>query len=378
MLTTLGVVIGVGSVIAMMSVGAGARERMAAQLEQLGPNNLIVRAGSTWRSGIRAWGTATRLELADAVAIRELPGIIEVVPQVDNDVQARYRGTNWATRIRGVTPHNLWPVTEGEFFSEWHLDNAANVCVLGQSVVRELFGLANPIGENIIIKRLPCRVIGVLSAKGASAYGTDQDDVILAPLTTVQRKIRGKTHLNRIVVITGGREAALDATQHIRRVMRKRHRLASDQDDDFRIYNRAELAETSEESAQVFTWLLGSIASVSLLVGGIGIMNMMLVSVTGRTREIGIRMALGARRRDILLQFLFEAIMLSGIGGLLGVGVGLLAALLLGRFTGLPVSVTAWSIGIAFLFSVLVGVFFGLHPARKAAYFQPVDALRFE
>ncbi|WP_455203833.1 ABC transporter permease, partial [Kaarinaea lacus] len=248
----------------------------------------------------------------------------------------------------------------------------------GQTVARELFGLANPLGESVVMKGLSCRVIGVLAEKGASAWGTDQDDRIFAPITTVQRKIMGITHVERIEVQTAGREATYTVIKEVKRLIRQRHRLQEDQPDDFRIYNRAELAKTSEESAQVFTWLLGSIASVSLLVGGIGIMNIMLVSVTERTREIGIRMALGARRRDILWQFLLEALLLSAAGGVIGILLGVSGAHTLARFSQFPVSITPWSIILAFSFAGLVGIFFGLHPARKASRLRPIEALRYE
>jgi putative ABC transport system permease protein len=255
---------------------------------------------------------------------------------------------------------------------------AARVCVLGQTVVRELFGLVDPLGETLVIKGMPCRVIGVLTEKGATAWGSDQDDAIFAPITTVQRQLEGITHIDRIELTTTGREGSFRATKEITRLLRQRHRLTEGMDDDFRIYNRAELAQTSEESARVFSWLLGSIASVSLLVGGIGIMNIMLVSVTERTREIGIRMALGARPRDILWQFLLEALVLSAVGGLLGIALGLAGAGVVARFSQLPVDVTPVSVLIAFLFAGLIGVFFGLHPARKAARLRPIDALRYE
>jgi putative ABC transport system permease protein len=221
-------------------------------------------------------------------------------------------------------------------------------------------------------------VLGVLSEKGATAWGSDQDDAVFLPLTTVQRKLMGITHIERIEVVTTGREASFRVIKALKPLLRQRHRLGSDQDDDVRIYNRAELAETSEESARVFSWLLGSIASVSLLVGGIGIMNIMLVSVTERTREIGIRMALGARRRDILWQFLLEALVLSGLGGLIGVAAGVAGALAVAHFSQLPVSITAGSVAVALLFAGLVGVFFGLHPARKASRLRPIEALRYE
>jgi putative ABC transport system permease protein len=383
MLTALGVIIGVASVIAMVAIGSGAQKRIADQLESMGTNTLVVRPGSVTRGGVRTGaGTTTSLSRADADAIRDLPGVIAVAPSIRTGVQLRYRGTNWGTAITGVTPDFIdvksWPVADGEFFTEQHVVSAAHVCVLGQTVARELFGLSNPIGETIVMKGLACTVLGVLSEKGASAFGSDQDDSVFAPLTTVQRKIMGVTHIDRVEVQTAGREASFQVTKDLTLLLRNRHRITGDQADDFRIYNRAELAQTSEESAQVFTWLLGSIASVSLLVGGIGIMNIMLVSVTERTREIGIRMALGARRRDVLWQFLLEALVLSIAGGIMGIFLGLGGAVALSKFSNFPVSITPWSVMLAFSFAALVGVFFGLHPARKASRLQPIEALRYE
>lgn len=298
MLTTLGVVIGVASVIAMVSVGAGAQKRIAEQLATMGTNSLVVRPGSVTRGGVRTGaGTTSTLSRADAEAIRDLPGVIAVAPSIRSSAQVRFRGTNWGTAIEGVTPDYIrvrkWLLAEGEFFTEQHVNGAAHVCVLGQTVARELFGIASPVGEIIVMKGMACRILGVLAEKGASAWGSDQDDRVFVPLTTVQRKLMGVTHIDRIEVETTGRAASFQVMNELKRLLRKRHRIAADQPEDFRMYNRAELAQTSEESARVFTWLLGSIASVSLLVGGIGIMNIMLVSVTERTREIGIRMALG-------------------------------------------------------------------------------------
>jgi putative ABC transport system permease protein len=383
MLTTLGVIIGVASVIAMVSVGAGAQKRIAEQLASMGTNSLVVRPGSVTRGGVRTGaGTTITLTRADAEAIRDLPGVIAVAPSIRSSAQVRYRGTNWGTAVEGVTPDYIrvrnWLVAEGEFFTEQHVNGAAHVCVLGQTVAHELFGIANPVGETIVMKGMACRILGVLAEKGASAWGSDQDDRVFVPLTTVQRKLMGVTHIDRIEVETTGREASFQVMNELKRLLRKRHRIAADQPEDFRMYNRAELAQTSEESARVFTWLLGSIASVSLLVGGIGIMNIMLVSVTERTREIGIRMALGARRRDILWQFLLEAIVLSGAGGILGIILGVGGAVALARFSQFPVSITPWSIVVAFLFAALVGIFFGLHPARKASRLRPIEALRYE
>ncbi len=383
MLTTLGVVIGVASVIAMVAIGTGAQQRIAQQLESMGTNSLLIRSGSVTRGGVRSGaGTTTSLTLSDAAAIAELPGVAAVAPSVQTTDQVRYRGANWGTAIEGVTPAYFavrnWPLAAGEAITAQQVAAAAHVCLLGQTVARELFGLRDPVGQTIVIKGLACRIIGVLTAKGATAWGSDQDDVILAPITTVQRKLKGITHIERIELTTTGREAAFRATTEIKRLLRQRHGLSAAQEDDFRLYNRAELAQTSEESARVFSWLLGSIASVSLLVGGIGIMNIMLVSVTERTREIGIRMALGARPRDILWQFLLEALVLSGAGGLLGMLLGLGGAAAVARFSQLPVAVTPGSVLVALLFAGLVGVFFGLHPARKAARLRPIEALRYE
>ncbi|MDJ0891291.1 MAG: ABC transporter permease [Gammaproteobacteria bacterium] len=383
LLTTVGVMFGVGAVIAMLAVGTGSQRRIAKQLETMGTNNLTVIAGSATRSGVRAWaGTATRLQMEDADAIAELPAISTVAPIAQKLSQVRYLGTNWATQVEGVTPAYLlirkWTLADGEFFTDWHVNRAAHVCVLGQTVAQELFGLRQPVGEVVITKGIACRIIGVLNRRGATSWGRDQDDVVLMPITTVQRKLVGKAHIHRILVQTPDQETALGVQAEVRALMRARHRLQPQQDDDFRIYTRADLAQASRESARVFTWLLSSIASVSLLVGGIGIMNIMLVSVTERTREIGIRMALGARHRDILGQFLLEALVLSVVGGVSGVLFGLGAAAAIGRFSQLPVFVTWWSVALAFLFGIGVGVLFGLYPARQAANLRPAQTLRYE
>jgi len=383
LLTALGVIIGVAAVITMVAIGAGAQKRIASQLDSMGTNNLTIRSGSMTHGGVRTGvGTTPTLMLADAEALRELPGIVAVAPNVRSSVQARFRGTNWGTSVDGVTPEFFsvrdWPLAEGELFTARDVAVAAPVCVIGQTVMRELFGLTPALGESILFKSLACRVVGVLVAKGASAFGSDQDDIIYAPLTTVQRNLLGITYINGIEVQAAGRAAAFSVVPEIKKLIRQRHRLRDDQEDDFRIFNRAELAQTAETSAQVFSWLLGSIASVSLLVGGIGIMNIMLVSVTERTREIGIRMALGARRNDILWQFLLEALILSGVGGVIGILAGMGGAAALAKFSEFQVSVTMWSVVMAFGSALLVGVFFGLHPARKASHLRPIEALRYE
>ncbi len=383
MLTALGVIIGVASVIAMVAIGAGAQLRIAETLESLGTNTLVIRPGTLTSGGVRSGaGGKTSLTYEDAVAINDLSDVVAVAPSIRGAGQVRYRGTNWGTVIEGVTPEYIdvrnWSLSAGGFITEQQVFGASHVCVLGQTVARELFGLADPLDETLVIKGIACQIIGVLESKGATAWGTDQDDALFMPITAVQRKLLGVTHIHRIDIATSGREGSFRALEAVKRLLRERHRLTDAQADDFRAYNRAELAESSEESGRVFSWLLGSIASVSLLVGGIGIMNIMLVSVTERTREIGIRMALGARRRDILWQFLLEALLLSAAGGVLGVLLGVAGALAVSRFSALPVSITAASVLIAFLFAGLVGVFFGLHPARKAAQLRPIEALRYE
>ena len=383
MLTALGVVIGVAAVITMVAIGAGAQKRVAETLDNLGTNTLVIRPGTVTRGGVRTGaGGRTSLSLADAEAIDDLRGVVAVAPSIRAAGQVRNRDANWGTTIEGVTStytevHN-WTLAEGRFLTEQHMIGAAHVCVVGQTVARELFGLASPLGEHLLIKGTACEIIGVMAEKGATAWGTDQDDAVYMPITAVQRRLLGVTHVHRIDVATTGRAASFTLLADIKRLLRERHRPVEGQADDFRVYNRAELAESSEESARVFTWLLGSIASVSLLVGGIGIMNVMLVSVTERTREIGIRMALGARRRDILLQFLLEALLLSAVGGLFGIMVGIGGAVAVAHFSELSAIITPFSVLVAFLFAVLVGVFFGMHPARKAANLHPIEALRFE
>ena len=382
-LTTLGVIIGVGSVIAMVSIGAGAQQKIAAQLASMGTNSLVIRPGSSRRGGVRTGaGTTVALKMTDVRAIEEIIGVTAVSPTVRSFAQLRYRGTNWGSSVEGVTTDYFkvknWAVTEGELFTPKQIASASNVCLLGQTAAKELFGLSSPVGELILVKGIACRVIGVMESKGANAWGQDQDDTVLMPLATVQRKIMGITHVDNIEVDTLGRDTTYTVMTQLTNLLRRLHRIQAGQPDDFRIYNRAELAKTSEESARIFTWLLGSIASVSLLVGGIGIMNIMLVSVTERTREIGIRMALGARRRDVLWQFMLEALMLSAAGGLIGVVLGLGGAVIISHLSKFPISITAWSVLVAFSFAVLIGVFFGLHPARKASRFHPIEALRYE
>lgn len=382
-LTALGVIIGVAAVIAMLSVGNGAQQRVEETLESLGTNMLVIRPGTLTRGGVRRGaGGSTSLTLDDAIAIGELSGVVGSAPSIRASGQVRSQLANWGTVIEGVTAdyahvHN-WALDIGTFISDHEVAGATQVCVLGQTAARELFGLANPVNETVIIKGGPCQVIGVLEAKGVTAWGSDQDDVVFMPVTTVQRKLLGINYIHRIDIATPDRESSEQVLQSVSTLLRTRHRLSDEQADDFRAYNRAELAQSSEESTRVFTWLLGNIASVSLLVGGIGIMNIMLVSVSERIREVGIRMALGARQRDILWQFLLEAAVLSGVGGMAGIAVGIGGAVAVAVFSDLPVSITLSSVFAAFVFAAIVGVFFGIHPARKAAQLAPITALRHE
>ncbi len=382
-LTALGVIIGVASVITMLSIGAGAQQRVAETLASLGTNMLVIKPGSLSRGGVRRGaGGQINLTLDDAEAVSRLPDLIGAAPSIRASGQVRSRMNNWGTVIEGVTAdyavvHN-WTLEVGSFITDQQVAGATQVCVLGQTAARELFGISNPVDETLVVKGGPCRVVGVLEPKGVTAWGSDQDDVVFMPVTTVQRKLLGVNYVHRIDVAVPSREKTDPVLQDINVLLRSRHRLSEEQPDDFRAYNRAELAQSSEESARVFTWLLGSIAFVSLLVGGIGIMNIMLVSVSERTREIGIRMALGARQRDILWQFLLEAAVLSGVGGVIGILLGVGSAAAVALFSALPISITLTSVVVAFFFAGFIGVFFGIHPARKAARFAPIVALRHE
>jgi putative ABC transport system permease protein len=389
-LTMLGIIIGVGAVIAMVSVGAGAQRRISEQIRSLGSNAIVVMSGASTSGGIR-WGLGTQLTLTeeDARAIAaEVPSIEVAAPSVRGSAQTVFGNTNWSTVIQGVTPDYLiareWGVGNGKMFGPEDVDAAAKVAVLGETVWTSLFGDTDPIGQTIRIKKVPFTVVGVLEAKGQSSFGQDQDDVILIPISTAKKKVLGRvTQSNpRSVQAINVRvkEADLmgEAEDQIRDLLRQRHRLQPGQDDDFQIRVLAELFAAQEESARVMTMLLAAIASVSLLVGGIGIMNIMLVSVTERTREIGLRMAVGARSRDILAQFLIEAVTLAIAGGVVGILCGLASAQAIASLASWTTDVPAEAIGLAFVFSGAVGIFFGFYPARKASRLDPIDALRYE
>ncbi len=387
-LTMLGIIIGVGAVIAMLAVGTGAGNQITSQMETMGSNLLIVFPGSVTTGGLRmGGGTQSTLTGADAEAIkREIPNVAEAVPLLNGSSQIIAGNQNWATAVYGASSGILvvrnWLLTEGRIFTDQEGKNAAKVCVLGQTVVSNLFGEMAPLGQVVRIKKLPFTVIGVLAEKGEDMLGRDQDDVVYIPITTAQRKIFGTSGLpdtiRTIMVKMKRMEDLAPAEKQITELLKQRHRLGTNQELDFNVRNLTQMMNATEQTIQVITLLLGAIASVSMLVGGIGIMNIMLVSVTERTREIGIRMAVGARTWDIRLQFIIEALTLSLIGGLIGITVGVVTAKIISSFAGWPTIVSPFSVIFAFGFSGLIGIFFGFYPAYKASLLNPIDALRYE
>jgi putative ABC transport system permease protein len=389
-LAVLGIVIGVAAVIAMVSVGAGAQRRIETQIRSMGSNLLVVMSGARTSGGIRySLGSQQTLTEDDARAIAlEVPPVEAAAPSLRGGAQVVYGNLNWSTGVQGVTPDYLvtreWQVAAGRMFTDEDVAGAGKVAVLGETVARNLFGGSDPVGQTIRVKKVPFTVVGVLAPKGQSAWGQDQDDVLLVPISAARTKVLGsQTQANpravpTISVRVRDGAAMADAEVQIRALLRQRHRLPPAQEDDFSIRNLAEAFAAQEESARVMTLLLAAIASVSLLVGGIGIMNIMLVSVTERTREIGLRLAVGARGRDILAQFLVEATTLAVAGGLVGVALGALTARVIASAAGWSTEVAPAAVLGAFLFSGVVGVFFGFYPARKASRLDPIEALRYE
>jgi putative ABC transport system permease protein len=386
-LTMLGIIIGVGAVITMMAVGTGASERISSQMASMGSNLLIVMPGSSTSGGIRMGsGTQSTLTQDDAEAIAtQCPAVADVAPVHSGGAQVVYGNQNWSTIVTGTTPGILpvrdWTLASGRAFTDQDVRSANKVCLLGQTVVDNLFGSADPLGQIIRIKKVPFTVIGVLAAKGQSAIGQDQDDAIFVPLTTAQKKIFGTPFLGMVRSITVKAKSAADlalAEEQITELLRQRHRLSTRQDVDFTVRNLTQMMQAAEQSTQVMALLLAAIASVSLLVGGIGIMNIMLVSVTERTREIGIRMSVGAKTWDIRLQFIIEALTLSLIGGVAGIVLGVSGSKILSAVAGWSTVVSPLSVLLAFGFSGLVGLFFGFYPAYKASLLNPIDALRYE
>ncbi len=383
-LTMLGVIIGVGAVIAMVAIGQGAHASIKAKIASLGANSLIILPGSTTQSGVRlGWGGRATLRPADVKAIQqECPAIAYATSSVRTVAQVVYANQNWATTIQGTGVEypdiREWPLGSGSWFTQPDVDGAAKVAVLGQTVADWLFGSMDPVGQVLQIKNMPFRVVGLLAPKGQSTQGQDQDDIIFIPYTTAQKKLLGITHIHSILASADSNEMLAEAGDQVTALLRQRHRLTPWQENDFSVRPLADVAAAEEESSRIMTLLLGSIASISLLVGGIGIMNIMLVSVTERTREIGIRMAVGAKKRDILWQFLVEAMMLSLCGGLIGIGLGVGGSKLISSLAQWP-SLVSWdAVALAFAFAGAVGIFFGFYPARKAAQLDPIQALRYE
>ncbi len=383
-LTMLGVIIAVAAVIAMVAIGQGTKIKIAKQMERLGSNRLTIYSGSYTRGGRHAGiGTITRLTLADAKAIlAEVPGVRAVAPRVRGSAQVVYGNKNWLPAYNGSTPDYLsimnWGVETGSNFTEEDMVLNRKVCLLGKTVAKELFGAQYPIGRTVRIKHVPFEVIGVLKERGSSSRGTDLDDLVIVPLQTAQRRLLGIRHVHRIEVSADSKEASYQVQEGIAKVLRKRHRITGGKLDDFRIRNRTEIVEAANEATNTLSYLLTGIASVALIVGGIGIMNIMLVSVKERTREIGVRMAVGARRCDIRRQFLTEAMVLSLLGGAMGIMVGIGASYTLSYFGGWETLISPGSILLACGVSAAIGVFFGFHPASQAAKLNPIEALRYE
>jgi len=383
-LTALGIIIGVGAVIAMVGIGNGAKAQVEAQIASLGENVILIFSGSTTSSGIRTgWGGAGTLKIEDAEAIRrEVPGVIGVSEEVVSTTQVAAGNQNWFTRIYGESADYFdirqWPLADGAPFTAQDVRSANKVCVVGRTTATQIYGNENPIGQILRIKNVPFTITGVLTPKGLSPQGVDQDDIVVMPYTSAMKRVIGGTTLRNINVQVGDQSQIAPAQQQIISLLRQRHNIRPGRDDDFTVRTQQEIAEAATATSKVMTLLLGAIAGVSLLVGGIGIMNIMLVSVTERTREIGVRMAVGARGNDILTQFLIEAVTLSSVGGIIGIICGIGASSVLSSYAHWPTLISIGSIAIAFLFSAAVGVFFGFYPARKAAALDPIEALRYE
>jgi putative ABC transport system permease protein len=383
-LTMLGMIIGVGAVITMVALGTGARTTIEERVKSTGTNMILVNAGNFSQGGVRqGQGNATTLIPDDAVAIRQLAGVEYVAAGANTRGQLIAGNQNWSTQVQGTDVDlpliRSWPTKYGQFFTPSDVTGAQKVAVLGTVVSDTLFGEdTDPTGQIIRIKNQPFKVIGVMISKGQSAMGQDQDDTVFVPYTTVMKKLQGQTNINNVTVSAISSDAIDDTAESIRGLLRIRHKIQNGDPDDFMVRTLEDMATVQTETTKTMTTLLASIAGVSLLVGGIGIMNIMLVSVTERTREIGLRMAIGARGGDVLMQFLVEAIVLSMIGGLIGIGMGFGLSAAVQHFMQWPAEVSPDAIALAFGFAALTGVFFGFYPARKAASLDPIEALRFE
>ena len=383
-LTLLGIIIGVGAVIAMVSLGFGVKESIKDNISKLGSNLLMVSAGGRTATGARlAAGEGAHLTFDDMLAIeKQVDGIAGISASVNSSYQLVAGNQNWTSRVEGTTPSNFaiqnYELDEGRLFTERDMNSRARVAVIGKTVADNLFPGDDPVGQIMRIKKAPFQVIGVLKPKGSSGMGQDQDDTVIIPLTTAQNRMMGITHVQRITVQAENENVINDVQAEVEQVLRTRHKIKDGDYDDFTISNMAAIMDTMMATANSITLLLGCIAAISLLVGGIGIMNIMLVSVTERTREIGIRKALGATYNNILLQFLIEAMVIGVVGGFLGVVIGVIASYGISSFAGWNTVISWWAIVVAVVFSVGIGLFFGIYPARKAALLDPIDALRYE
>ncbi len=384
LLTMLGIIIGVAAVIVMVAIGKGAEKRIQDQIASMGTNLIMIFPGSMQQRGVHMGpDQGVRLTLADADKVKKNSTLLDAVsPVVRTGVQVIGGSGNWSTAVWGGSEAYLeirdWKMSSGEFFTAADVRAQNKVCIIGQTIVKNLFANEDPIGQQLRLRNVPFKVIGVLKERGQSAFGQDQDDVIIAPYTTVYYRLSGEPHINQILARAASLDQMTQAQAEITSIMREAHKLQEGEDDDFTVRNQTDIASTAEETTKVLTILLASIASISLLVGGIGIMNIMLVSVTERTHEIGIRMAIGARSRDILVQFLIEAIVLSLSGGLIGVLIGFVATWIVHLATDWNTVIAPANVILSFGFAGAVGVFFGYYPARKAAALNPIEALRYE
>jgi putative ABC transport system permease protein len=384
LLTMLGIIIGVGAVIATVGVGQGAQQQVQDQIAAMGTNIIYISSGSVNRGGLRLGGGATKTLVTDDMQaiLREVPTIAEAAPGAGATAQLVYDNQNWSTRVTGTEPQYFqirdWSFATGSNFTLDDVTRAANVTVLGSTVKQNLFGGSDPVGQTVRIGNLPFQVVGVLTAKGQSGVGQDQDDAVYVPITTLQKKITGQDWLQYIMASATSQPASYAAQNQITSLLRDRHRIRAGQDDDFIVRNLADVAALADQSSRIMTLLLASIAGVSLIVGGIGIMNIMLVSVTERTREIGIRIAIGATESDVLRQFLSESVVLSVAGGVVGILFGVVSSMTITKVLGWHILISSIAVVAAVVFSMAVGVFFGFYPARKAARLDPIEALRFE
>ena len=384
LLTMLGIIIGVGSVITMLAIGEGSKKSIKENISKMGTNMLNIRPGAGMFGGVRNNSDMQSLKLTDYLALKKEVKLLKyVTPVVSGNGQAIVGANNWPTSIYGVNTEYLpireWEVEEGAMFGQDELDNLSKVAVIGRTIQKNLFPDGDsPIGQTIRFKNIPFKIIGILAAKGESNFGQDQDDIIIAPYTTVQKRVLAQTYLQSIVASAISENEAENAVNEVKKILERTHNIAANQENNFNVFSQQELISTFSSTSEMLTVLLVAIASISLIVGGIGIMNIMYVSVKERTKEIGLRMAIGAKGKDILAQFLIESVLISITGGVVGVVLGLLATYVVNTFIGWPVSITFYSIVISFLVCTITGVFFGWYPARKAAELEPITALRYE